>query len=180
MYRNFFHPWLYNSTLNSRLHTSASLGNVQPNTRQLSVFRAVNTGSQPLSVSISRVQYPVEKTDLNNEYNPATSTFTPFSNGVYSLIASIYFSPNTPVAGQHYFLKLLIRINGTVVASDTEWIPGGDGVIAVSTIQRLQAGDTVEVLANSGRDGKINGTAPLSNIQGGGPDQTRFEGARVA
>ncbi|MBT2706820.1 hypothetical protein J7I91_02720 [Pseudomonas sp. ISL-84] len=131
-------------------------------------------------MAIARVEYPEEKIDLNNEYNQNTSTYTPASNGVYSLHASIYFSPNTPAAGQQYFLVLFLRINGTVVATETEWIPGGDGVITVSAIQRLQAGDTVEVLARSGRDGKINGLAPLSSIPGGGPDKTRFEGARVA
>lgn len=98
---------------------------------------------------------------------------------VYSLIASIYFSPNSPPFDQRYFLELMIRVIGYVVAADYEWIPGGDGVVTVSTIQRLQAGNTVEVLARSGKEGKINGLAPLSSVPGGGPAKTHFEGAKL-
>jgi hypothetical protein len=141
------------------------------------VFRAVSTPAQPLSSTFTRVQYPEEIIDLRNEYNPSTSTFTPNVTGVYSLIASIYFSPDPPF--NPYSLSLMIRVIGYDVASDYEWIPGGDGVVTVSTIQRLQAGNTVEVLARSGKVGKINGFAPLSSIPGGGPSKTRFEGAKL-
>ena len=129
---------------------------------------------QPLTAfAFTKVIFPSEKFDLNNEYDTATGNFIPKQDGVFSFNASIEFLPD-PLTNDSNALTLLIRVNGTSVALEFLEI-SGEGLITVSTIQQLQAGEIVEVLARTFISGNINGVLP-----GGGPDQTRFEGALIS
>ena len=141
-----------------------------------SAFR--NAGqAQPLTADVfTKVIYPSEQYDLNNEYNPATGNFIPKQTGIYTLIASIEFLP-APLTVDPNTLALLIRVNDTVVAQEFLRI-SGEGLITVSTVHQLQAGNTVEVLARSFRNGNINGIT-AGGIPAGGPAQTRFEGTLI-
>ncbi|MEI5927033.1 C1q-like domain-containing protein [Bacillus sp. TD10] len=126
-----------------------------------SAFRAVNTSveqSVTVDVPVIPVLYPNKIFDLNNEYNPITSTFTPKQDGVYLIIASVNFFPDIVT---NYRVLVLIRVNDVPVASDNDFfgeIPIGD-VTSVSAILPLKAGDTVNVAAASSTDGTILSTA---------------------
>ncbi|MCJ7992699.1 ABC transporter permease [Priestia sp. OVS21] len=126
--------------------------------------------------TFTKVLFPSEQFDLNNEYDTSTGNFIPKQDGIYSFNAGIEFFP-APLTIESNNLELLIRVNGTSVALESLEINEGEGVITVSTIQQLQAGDTVEVLARSFRSGNINGN--FDSIPLGGPDQTRFEGTLI-
>ncbi|MFC0274978.1 ABC transporter permease [Metabacillus herbersteinensis] len=134
-----------------------------------SAFRAVsnNTDQQITSArELTKVQYPVEQLDINNEYNPVTSTFTPRQNGIYSIIASILASP---VAAQT-FIELRIFVNGEPGVGVFENITGVLGSISVSTNLQLQVGDTVEVFV---------GGIPTPFFIESDPDFTHFEATRI-
>lgn len=132
-----------------------------------SAFRAVKSITQLLSPVPRKVLYPAEVLDVNNEYDPTTSTFIAQQSGIYSFNASIFFIPDNP--DTRYLIFIDIQVNGTSVASDSETVPFGSTTIDVSVIQQLQAGDRVEVFAGSGAGGQIQ--VSLS--------ETRFEGARI-
>lgn len=132
---------------------------------------------QPLPANaFTKVIYPSEQYDFNNEYDTATGNFIPKKSGIYTLIASIDFLPD-PQSADLNTLELLIRVNGNSVALNFELIRG-EGIVTVSAVQQLQTGDTVDVLARSFISGNINGIT-VGNIPTGGPDQTRFEGALI-
>lgn len=137
-----------------------------------SAFRAVNVTveqSATADVPVIPVLYPNEIFDLNNEYDPVTSTFTPKQDGVYLIIASVNFFPDIET---NYRVLILIRVNGVPVASDNDFfgeIPIGD-ITSVSAILPLKAGDTVNVAVSSSTDGTILSTEFAS--------PTHFEAAR--
>jgi hypothetical protein len=143
-----------------------------------SAFRAINitvTQDVTADVPVIPVQYPTEIFDLNDEYDPLTSTFTPKQDGVYLVIASVNFNPPTVdgvIIPTNYRVLTLIRVNGIPVVSDNDFfgeIPIG-AVSSVSSILPLQAGDSVNVATSVSTDGTIipNPFAP----------PTRFEAAR--
>ena len=71
---------------------------------------------QPLPEdAFTKVIFPSEKFDLNNEYDTATGNFIPKQDGVYSFNASIEFLPDSITIDPNA-LTLLIRVNGTSVA----------------------------------------------------------------
>ncbi|MDQ0061043.1 hypothetical protein [Paenibacillus harenae] len=114
-----------------------------------------------------QVLYGLEQFDLNGEYDPATSTFTPRRSGVYSIHASVSFDSNATVAVN---VGIVIRANNDPILTDSETFPFGDGVIDAGGIVRLQAGDRVQVFFT------ISGTAG-GNIEAS--LETRFDGARI-
>lgn len=126
-----------------------------------SAFRAINIAFEQdvtADVPVIPVLYPNEIFDLNNEYDPITSTYTPKQDGVYLIIASVNFFPDIVT---NYRVLVLIRVNDIPVASDNDFfgeIPIGD-VTSVSAILPLKAGDTVNVAASSSTDGTILSTA---------------------
>lgn len=133
-----------------------------------SAFKAISGFNQRLYTDdFTKVRFQVEDFDLNNEYNPAASTFRPKHNGVYSLAASVSFQAFafTPVT-----VQLEIRINGVPNISDQEIVGSRHGTIDASGIIQLKACDKVEVFA------RICGGK--AEIQSG--LATRFEGAQIS
>lgn len=132
-----------------------------------SAFRAVNsTAEQNVTADtlVVPVQYPNEIFDLSNEYSPATSTFTPKQDGVYSIIASVNFGPvvNGEIVPTNYRVLIVIRVNGNPVVSDNAFfgeIPIGS-VISVSAILQLAAGDAVNIAAISSATGVLFANPP--------------------
>ena len=98
--------------------------------------------SQPLPEDVfTKVIFPSEKFDLHNEYDTATGNFIPKQGGIYSLNASIEFLPDSITIDPNA-VTLLILVNGTSIVLEFLRITG-EGLITVSTIQQLQAGDIV-------------------------------------
>ena len=135
-----------------------------------STFRARNTVNQNVPANtFVKVLFQNEQFDLANEYNPATSIFMPKTKGVYSIIGTIGFFPND--TNLNYRARVEIRVNGNAaIAIDNDFFgPIGFGnVVSVSTIIQLNAGDTVEIYAQSSIDGVLS---PLE-------DGSHFEAAR--
>lgn len=125
-----------------------------------SAFRAVNNTAEQNVIAntlVVPVLYPDEIFDLNNEYDPVASTFTPKQNGVYSIIASVNFGPvvNGVIVPTNYRVLTVIQVNGNPVVGDNDFfgeIPIGN-VISVSAILQLTAGDEVNVTALSSTNG---------------------------
>lgn len=115
-----------------------------------SAFRAVNrTTPQKVTADtpLFPVLYPDKAFDLNKEYNPITSTFTPKQDGIYLIIASISFFPKDITT--NYRVVINIRVNGIPVVTDNAFfgsnpVPTGDQA-SVSAILQLEAGDDVNV-----------------------------------
>lgn len=134
-----------------------------------SAFRAINISVEQMvtaDVPVIPVLYPDEIFDLNNEYDPETSAFTPKQDGIYLVIASVNFIPNTET---DYRVLILIRVNGIPVVSDNDFfgdIPIGD-VTSVSAILALKAGDVVNVATSVSTDGTIipNEFAPPTHFE---------------
>ncbi|WP_242215621.1 complement C1q domain-containing protein [Bacillus cereus group sp. BfR-BA-01383] len=139
-----------------------------------SAFRAVNvTAEQSISAvtPVFPVLYPDEIFDLNNEYDPGTSTFTLKQNGVYSIIASVAFFPNDVTA--NYRVVINIRVNGIPIVTDNGFfganpVETGDEA-SVSAILKLAARDEVSISVFSTTNGII-----LPEPRG-----THFEAARL-
>ncbi|KFN03723.1 ABC transporter permease [Bacillus clarus] len=139
-----------------------------------SAFRAVSTANLNVPANtFVKVLFQNEQFDLANEYNPATSTFIPATRGVYSVLGTIAFIPNNP--NLDYRARVEIRVNGNpAIAIDNDFFGGGvnfSNAVNVSTILQLQAGDRVEIFAQS----SIAGVIAL-NVNGA--NSTHFEAAR--
>ena len=136
-----------------------------------SVFRAVNnTGQQSVNADtlVAPVLFPDVIFDLNNEYEPVTSTFTPKQDGVYSIIASVNFASVDTI---NYRVLIYILINGNPVVVDNDFwgeIPFSDAT-SVSAILQLTAGDEVNVAAASSTNSELRGNPLIMH----------FEAARV-
>ncbi|MCR8656882.1 complement C1q domain-containing protein [Paenibacillus endoradicis] len=164
------------NTNNNTFYLTGGLTPVTP--EPASGFRALNsTVSQPLAANtFVKVLFPTEQFDLENEYDPATSIFTPKSPGVYSIIASINFAPTFPF--QNYRARVEIHLNGgAAVAIDNDFFgptfPAFVNVASVSAILKLQAGDRVEVFATA----NISGTLEGPNVADAGAG-SNFQAAR--
>ncbi|WP_342604903.1 hypothetical protein [Peribacillus sp. FSL E2-0159] len=151
--------------------TSSNGGSI-PQTN--SAFSAATQGSsvlQPLAgtLPLAKVFFPNVLLDLENEYDPSTSTFTAKNSGVYLFFTSLNFFSD-PI-GVPYQVRVQIQVNGSSVGTDDEFtrVHSGDftPVISLSAKVNLNAGDTVEVFASS--------TTPGVLLPG---KATRFEGAR--
>ncbi|MBO1625716.1 hypothetical protein COE15_23455 [Bacillus cereus] len=136
-----------------------------------SAFRAVNISSLqqiPANTTV-KVLYPNIQFDLANEFNSAASMFIPNTRGVYSLIASLLFSPNN--CNSSYRGRINIQVNGHEIAADNDFFGANiqiKNIISVSTIAQLKCEDIVEVFFLSNVAGTINIFNSIS----------RFEGAR--
>ncbi|MCU5581168.1 hypothetical protein OCF65_11795 [Bacillus toyonensis] len=122
-----------------------------------SAFRAFNaTTTQNVgSADLTQIVYPNKVFDLNNEYDPITSTFTPKQDGIYLIIASLSFSPNVP---SNYSLRMFIDINRErAAAADNDFfgeeVTVTSNLLSVSTITQLSKNDNVQILAQATADG---------------------------
>ncbi|OTY03729.1 MULTISPECIES: ABC transporter permease [Bacillus cereus group] len=142
----------------------------QYNLVRASAFRAVSTVNQNVPANtFVKVLFQNEQFDLANEYNPATSIFIPKTRGVYSVIGTIAFIPNN--LNVNYRARVEIRVNGNpAIAIDNDFFGPINfaNVVAVSSIIQLNAGDVVEVFAQSSVAGVI------STVE----NSTHFEAAR--
>ncbi|MCO1602809.1 hypothetical protein [Desulfosporosinus nitroreducens] len=121
-----------------------------------SAFRAVNNSTQQsvaADIPVVPVMYPNQVFDLNNEYDPVCSTFTPKQDGIYSVIASVDFYPD--ITQVNHRVLISIQINGNPVVVDNDFF--GEitfrNVTSVSAILQLTAGDAVNVSAVSSTNG---------------------------
>jgi hypothetical protein len=132
-----------------------------------SAFIAVSGADQQLNMGpFTQVQYQVEEVDLNNEYNPATSTFRPKQAGIYSLVASVALTVITMLDIE---MTLEIRVNGLARISDREHFIQGSNLIDASGLVKLEARDSVQVFARAvGNNGIIDRGV-----------ETHFQGVRV-
>ncbi|MDQ0154782.1 C1q-like domain-containing protein [Robertmurraya andreesenii] len=139
-----------------------------------SAARATSNADQRVPANtFVKVRFQNEDFDLNNEYNPANSTFSPRQDGVYQIIGTISFDPDNN--NVDYRARVEIRVNGNpAISTDNDFFGGGvnfSNVVSVATILQLQAGDRVEVFAQSSTPGFIRENEP-------GGNSTRFEIAR--
>lgn len=155
----------------------------RPHKAKPSAFRAFNaeTQSYPNAGDVQKVFYPGDTPprgfDLLGEYDVSNSTFIPAQDGVYYLCASVDFDPDLTSLPSTFEIILFITINGFSRIFDSENItfvsnPGsiiGTGIISVSGIRQLNAGDRVEVFFVSNVPGTINNLA----------DATHFEASRL-
>ncbi|PFL17042.1 ABC transporter permease [Bacillus cereus] len=144
-----------------------SCNHKEKNLVRASAFRAVNTVDQNLPANtFVKVLFQNEQFDLANEYNPATSEFTPKTRGVYSVIGTIGFFPND--TNVNYRARVEVRVNGNAaIAIDNDFFgPINFGnVVSVSTILQLHAGDFVEIFAQSSIDGVISSSEDGSHFE---------------
>lgn len=137
-----------------------------------SAFRAIHTTTDqpvasniPVKITFSSVQF-----DLAGEFDPKTSTFIPSANGIYYILSTVAFKPYDP--NGDYKIHIEIRVNGKqAVVTDSHFFGGGAPYLndaTVSTVLGLEAGDQVEVFAES----NIPGSFVPSE------DHSRFEAAR--
>ncbi|WP_289318929.1 hypothetical protein [Peribacillus sp. NJ4] len=89
---------------------------------QESAFRAENNLiAQPIVAGSSViVNFPNEIFDLNNEYDPATSIFTPTQSGVYSICANVGLLPINPAI--NHATELSIQVNGIAQVVSSNFI----------------------------------------------------------
>lgn len=124
-----------------------------------SAFRAVRNGTNEALTVIQdnpkQVLYPNQQYDLISEYDANTSNFSPAKKGIYSIIASVGFTPDDP-AEEDFRVTLSIKVGTDIVASDNEFYDEGtNNIVSVSTNIQLKAGDVVQVLVTSTVTGKI-------------------------
>ncbi|MED4650703.1 hypothetical protein ABES13_17680 [Bacillus pseudomycoides] len=149
--RNFFDPCAFPLPIP---------GSVVPQ----SAFRAINeTIEQSVGpADLTQIEYPSEVFDLNNEYDPSTSTFIPKQDGVYSVIASIGFLPEDVIS---YSVRIFIVVNGNLRVADNDFL-GEEllivNLVSVSAILNLSKGDRVQVIAQATTDGNTV-PEPLEN-----------------
>ncbi|WP_257130919.1 hypothetical protein [Bacillus pseudomycoides] len=102
-----------------------------------SAFRAINMFSLqqvPANTTV-KVLYPNIQFDLAKEFNSAAPMFIPETRGVYSLTASVLFSPNNFNEGHRG--RINIQVNGHEVAADNDFFGANiqiKNIISVSTI----------------------------------------------
>jgi hypothetical protein len=155
-----------NNEINININSDRGNGDNQENARR-SAFAAISNRAQELTNVAGKVNtFGLEAFDLNNEYDPATSTFIPRQSGIYSITAGVNLAATNVNAS--YIGVIIIRVNGQNTLVDEEDIIGS-GTVDVSGLVQLQAGDRVEVFALMNTPG---GVIPTNN--------TRFQAARVS
>ncbi|SDH83946.1 hypothetical protein [Alteribacillus bidgolensis] len=133
---------------------------VRNNKTRISAFRAIGTQQLIPANTVTKVNFPTERFDAAGEYDPATSTFIPETDGVYNIIATVNFIPNFNDRDINFVARVNIRLNGNfVIGVDTSYRLAGNvagqqnppNIVNASTVVELQAGDRVDVTAQSSR-----------------------------
>jgi hypothetical protein len=123
-----------------------------------SAFRVQKEGNQPLAeLTRTLVTFQSVVFDLNNEYDPAISAFVPQQDGVYMISSTVVISPESPTEHE---AGLFITLAGGTIFLDfsNELMTGGiNNIINLSTIAWLNAGDQVQIFAQSFMNGEIEG-----------------------
>ena len=123
-----------------------------------SAFRALkNTPTQiPVVNTNVKVSFTDEQFDLNNEYNSNTSTFVAKTSGVYLFTGTLIFSPNNIIPSYQFGVQL--AVDGVVTDVDldfTGFFAQFEGVVDISEILWLNAGQTVEIYSFSSTPGTL-------------------------
>ncbi|MBN8203173.1 hypothetical protein [Bacillus sp. NTK034] len=113
-----------------------------------SVFKATTVTPQEIPPGVlTKLLYPIEQFDTNNEYDQATSKFIAQENGVYSYCASIgLVIQDSDSTGTLHIIVNQGEISEREIKL-TETVSGGLTILnpAVCTNFQLLAGDRVEV-----------------------------------
>lgn len=122
-------------------------------------FRAVeNEGEQKVEANqpVLPVIYSHECMDVNDVYDPDTATFIAKEEGMYSITASVAFSPEDANTG--YRVAFIVQVNEKPVHRVNAYYgPGTDDngdVASVAALLPLKAGDAVQISLTS----TVNGT----------------------
>lgn len=116
-------------------------------------FSAIDSAATQVLTGSDTILFPTQISDPQNQYNPATSTFTAGTTGLYALYSqsNIYFFNNSGTAQQMYIDYSLVRNGGTdLVTTIREELSTPSGTLSqftlsVSTAADLNTGDTVVV-----------------------------------
>ncbi|MGF2614703.1 ABC transporter permease [Rossellomorea vietnamensis] len=144
--------------------------------RRPSAFRAVSLEDQQIEAEeATKVFFREEAFDLGREYQRRNSLFVPRRDGVYLIQGTLSFAPDS--FDENYRTRVDIRINGNPYeAADNDFWGSGleiENVVQVSAILQLEAGDEVEIYAESSASGTIAAYQPGSNT-------TSFSAAKLA
>jgi hypothetical protein len=129
------------------------------NRKDKSAFRALKNNPTPIPTAFTnfRVSFNNEQFDLNNEFNSTASLFIAKEAGVYLFTGTLFFDPDNTDVDYEFVIQL--RINGAgAVDLDADYT-GSDAafenIVDLSEILKLEAGDTVEVIAQSTTPGIV-------------------------
>ncbi|TDL32743.1 ABC transporter permease [Jeotgalibacillus sp. S-D1] len=140
-----------------------------------SAFRAVSNEDQQVEANEeTKVFFYDKEYDLNHEYRPVRSVYSPKKDGIYLITGTISFEPES--FDQNYRARVGININETPYeAGDNDfWGTGVEiaNAVQVAAILKLAAGDEVEILMQSSVPGTIKANLPSNNT-------TNFSAARL-
>ncbi|MGH1285279.1 C1q-like domain-containing protein [Bacillus toyonensis] len=135
-------------------------GNKKDPSVRASGFNATSNEDQRISANtLVDVLYQMEQFDYDNEYNPATSTFTAKTAGLYIFNPSIVFNPDNEDVPLSIALALFVNNELFTRGIDTEYharSPQFIGFVVKDTvIVQLNAGDQVKVRVFSPQSGVI-------------------------
>ncbi|MFS1519457.1 C1q-like domain-containing protein [Bacillus sp. SCS-151] len=123
-----------------------------------SAFRAELINDMPfVGGTTVQVPFPNLVFDLNNEYSPLTSTFTPNQSGVYVINATVHFRATDSNINNSALLTIVLGVQVLSRATNVFVAPfiTGENSITTSTVVQLQPGDTVDVLYSNTVDGNL-------------------------
>ncbi|MDI6679742.1 ABC transporter permease [Bacillus wiedmannii] len=123
-------------------------------------FKAISNVDQRINANaIVDVLFQMEQFDYDNEYNPATSTFTAKTAGLYIFNPSIVFVPDNQVIPFSIVLALFVNNELITRGADTEYYesspPFVGFVVKDTVIVQLNAGDQVEIRIFSPQPGVL-------------------------
>jgi hypothetical protein len=131
----------FDSNLFRQLYVSGWGDVVSPNIDQSqsdNIFNAIGEGIQG---SAEYLEAPVEISDIGNNYNNVTSTYTAPLSGVYGFRASCYYSAQAGTTGAPA-ARLQVYKNATIVATGAT---GWNQTITVNWSGSLVPGDTIRI-----------------------------------
>ncbi|TKI39476.1 C1q-like domain-containing protein [Bacillus mycoides] len=136
-------------------------GNKKDPSVRASGFNATSNEAQRISANtLVDVLYQMEQFDYDNEYNPATSTFTAKTAGLYIFNPSIIFVPDNEDVPLSIAVALFVNNEIFSKGIDTEYhasspLFGGFFIVKDTVIVKLNAGDQVKVRLVSPQSGVI-------------------------
>ena len=106
--------------------------------------------------------FPTEVTDVLNEYNPATSTFTATRSGNYFISVSTRFTTTVGISGWNI---IGIRVNGTTIVEANSLGTTAYRNYGLDRILPLAAGDQVTILWNNNSGSNLTADNNTSSQQ---------------
>lgn len=135
-----------------------------------SAFRAGRTNPFGQGIEANTptvVSFDQEIFDVNDEYDPTTSTFTAKEEGVYSFSFTLFFSTNS--AANHIF-DVFIVVNNDLSNPQTSFLhelnTASFQSYHLATTVSLQPSDTVNVQVRSAQSGVLIGDSTERHFEG--------------